>query len=384
VSQIFYVPTRVFSGAGCVTADAAAFRALGKKALVVTGKSSAKVTGAEADVKAALASQGLGCVVYDGIPPNPGFTEVREAAALARKEGCDFIIGIGGGSPLDAAKAIAVLAANDLTDEQLLTPPFANAPLPLAAIPTTAGTGSEVTNVAVLRNERLGQKSYVLDPLVVPHVAILDPTLTAGLPPLLTAATGFDALTHAIEAYTSRMANPMSDAHALHAIRLVAANLERVVKKGDDLEARSAMQSAATLAGWAITSASVGLVHGMSHAIGARHGVPHGVGNGILLPHVMRWNAANPAAAARYADVATALGADRSGKTPIEAAALAAERVEALLAATGHPRRLSEVSVPKDDLSTCAEIAMLDPVVLTNPRGISSPYEIESVYEGAF
>ena len=209
---------------------------------------------------------------------------------------------------------------------------------------------------------------------------MLDPTLTVGLPPLLTAATGFDALTHAIEAYTSRIANPMSDAQALHAIRLIAANLETAVKKGTDLDARSAMQSAATLAGWAIGSANVGLVHGMSHALGARYGVPHGMGNAILLPHVMRFNAARPEAAKRLADVAIALGAKVNG----DPAAAAAAKVSELLAAVGHPTKLSDVRVPKDDLGPCSDVAFLDPANIYSARMVLGAGEIEQLYKEAF
>jgi alcohol dehydrogenase class IV len=247
-------------------------------------------------------------------------------------------------------------------------------------VPTTAGTGSEVTNVAVVKNTSLKVKSYIGDRYIVPDLAVLDPTLTVGLPPLLTAATGFDALTHAIEAYTSRIANPMSDAQALHAIRLIAANLETAVKNGSDLAARSAMQSAATLAGWAIGSANVGLVHGMSHALGARYGVPHGMGNAILLPHVMRFNAARPEAAKRLADVAVALGVAPGG----DAAAAAADKVTALLAATGHPQKLGEVRVPKDDMGPCSEVAILDPANLYNARMVLGAGEIEQLYAQAF
>jgi alcohol dehydrogenase len=212
----------------------------------------------------------------------------------------------------------------------------------------------------------------------------LDPTLIVGLPPLLTAATGFDALTHAIEAYTSRLANPMTDAQALHAIRLIAANLEISVRDGGNIAARTAMQSAATLAGWAIGSANVGLVHGMSHALGARYGVPHGSGNAVLLPHVMRFNAERPEAAARLKDVALALALDVHGKTPAEAASAAADKVHALLGATGHPNKLSALKVPKDDLASCSEVAFLDPANLYNARMVLFPAEIEQLYQQAF
>jgi alcohol dehydrogenase class IV len=215
-------------------------------------------------------------------------------------------------------------------------------------------------------------------------VAILDPTLTVGLPRRLTASTGLDALTHAIEAYTSKAANPMADAQAIHAVRLIAANLVRAVTKGDDLEARTAMQSAATLAGWSISSSAVGLVHSMSHTIGARYEVPHGTGNGILLPHVMRFNSGLPQVAARTVDVAVALGVPTHGMSAEQAAAAAADAVAKLLVDCGHPAKLSEVGVPRDELAACSEVAMVDMANAATARRASFPGEIEEIYRAAY
>ncbi len=240
-----------------------------------------------------------------------------------------------------------------------------------------------MTNVAVIKNEHIGTKAYILDPLVAPDLAILDPTLIVGLPARMTAATGLDALTHAIEAYTARTANPMSDAQALHAIRLIARWLPRAVAEGTDLEARTQMQTAATLAGWSISSSAVGLVHAMSHTIGARHGVPHGIGNGILLPHVMRFNGSVPLAAARYVEVAQALGVAVDGGSPNNATTAAADAVDALLRACHHPTRLSEVGVPKDAFAACAAIAVTDLAGVTNARR-ATPGEIEELYRAAW
>jgi alcohol dehydrogenase len=222
-----------------------------------------------------------------------------------------------------------------------------------------------------------------MDPLVAPDLAILDPTLTVGLPPRMTAATGLDALTHAIEAYTARSANPMSDAQALHAIRLISRWLPRAVAEGTDVQARTHMQTAATLAGWAISSSTVGLVHAMSHTIGARHGVPHGIGNGILLPHVIRFNGDVPAAAARHVEVAQALGAPVDTGSPEKATAAAADAVDALLRACHHPTRLSEVGVPKDAIAACAAIAITEMAGVGSARRASQG-EIEALYRAAW
>ena len=224
-------------------------------------------------------------------------------------------------------------------------------------------------------------KAYVLDALVAPDLAVLDPTLIVGLPPRMTAATGLDALTHAIEAYTARAANPMSDAQALHAIRLIAKYLPRAVANGSDLEARTQMQTAATLAGWAISSSTVGLVHAMSHTIGARHGVPHGIGNGILLPHVIRFNGGIPSNAVRHVEVAQALGV--AIEAPEKAHLAAAAAVDALLRVCEHPTKLSEVGVPREALGACSEVAVTDLAAAYTARR-ASPGEIEELYKAAF
>jgi acyl-CoA reductase-like NAD-dependent aldehyde dehydrogenase/alcohol dehydrogenase class IV len=375
-----YEPTtRIISGPGSVSRLTGELAEQRKERILLITDAGVMKAGLVERVKDAIGSRLA--AIFSEVPQDSGLEVIDAAAELGRKHGVDAVMSVGGGSVIDTAKATVVAitgnirAIQALGFQQLLGPQLMH-----IVVPTTAGTGSEVTNVAVVKNTSLKVKSYIGDRYIVPDLAVLDPTLTVGLPPLLTAATGFDALTHAIEAYTSRIANPMSDAQALHAIRLIAANLETAVKNGSDLAARSAMQSAATLAGWAIGSANVGLVHGMSHALGARYGVPHGMGNAILLPHVMRFNAARPEAAKRLADVAVALGVAPGG----DAAAAAADKVTALLAATGHPQKLGDVRVPKDDMGPCSEVAILDPANLYNARMVLGAGEIEQLYAQAF
>jgi alcohol dehydrogenase class IV len=253
-------------------------------------------------------------------------------------------------------------------------------PVPHVVIPTTAGTGSEVTNTAVIHHIDAGRKVYVLDDKMIPDVAILDPMLTTGLPHALTASTGMDALTHAIEAAVSRTPNAISEGLALQAIRMIAETLPVVVEKPQDLEARVQMQLASTMAGWAFNVAGVGLVHGMSHALGARHRVPHGTANGILLPHVMRYNA--DAAAPKLALVARALGVTAPGSDR-ELALLAAQAVADLLKRIKHPLKLSEVGVPESDFGACAALAAQDGATMTNPRPPRGAGEIVAVYREA-
>jgi aldehyde dehydrogenase (NAD+) len=374
--------TRILSGPGSIVRLHAELDAMDKsRALVVTD---AGVVGAGllARLREALGHRIV--AVFDGVEQDSGLGIVDAAVELGRASNADVIVSLGGGSCIDTAKAVSVCLANGWRAIEAIGMHHLPGPTTLhIAIPTTAGTGSEVTNVAVIKNERTGTKAYILDALVAPDLAILDPLLIVGLPARMTAATGLDALTHAIEAYTGRAANAMSDAQALHAIRLIARWLPRAVAEGKDLEARSQMQTAATLAGWAISSSTVGLVHAMSHTIGARHGVPHGIGNGVLLPHVMRFNGGLPAAAARHVEVAHALGVAVDVGAPGNAAALAADAVDALLRVCNHPTRLSEVGVPKEALGACSEIAVTDLAAAATARR-ASPGEIEELYRTAW
>lgn len=322
--------------------------------------------------------------VFAEVPQDSGLEVIDRAAALGREHGADAVLSLGGGSVIDTAKGVAVALAKNLRAIETLGIHHLTEPsLFHVAVPTTAGTGSEVTSAAVIKNHTLRIKTYIVDRFITPNLAVLDPTLTVGLPPGLTASTGMDALTHAIEAYTSKQSNPMADAQALHAIRLIAKNLARAVQQGDDLAARAEMQSAATLAGWAIASAQVGLVHGMSHTLGARHGVPHGTGNGILLPHVLRYHARSKATHERLTEVARALGADVSGLSAADAAAKAADAVATLLVACAHPTRLSEVGVPAEDLPTSAQVAFVDIANLAAARRPAHPGDILEIYEAA-
>jgi aldehyde dehydrogenase (NAD+) len=291
------------------------------------------------------------------------------------------VVSVGGGSVIDTAKAVAIcLGAGGKAIDHVGVQMMRGTPLPHVVLPTTAGTGSEVTNCAVIRHAELGRKVYILDDKLIPNAAILDPMLTAGLPRGLTASTGMDALTHAIESIVSKQANPISEGLALQAIRMIAEFLPAVIERPGELEARVQMQLAASMAGWAPSIAGVGLVHGMSHALGARHGVPHGTANGILLPHVMRFN--TEAAGAKLAQVARALGCN--GQNEEAALALAgADAVAKLLAGTGHPTRLSEVGAKAGDLAACAELALTDGATATNPRAVRSADEVVAVYRQA-
>lgn len=379
-----YEPTtRIISGPGCVARLHSEMAAAGHQRVLVISDAGLEKAGAVARVRQVLGSRVA--AVFTDVPQDSGLEVVDAAVAVGMQAGADAIVSLGGGSVMDTAKAVAVALKLGIKAIQTLgMHALTGAVMPHYAVPTTAGTGSEVTNMAVIRNRALKVKGYIVDRQIIPVTAFLDPQLTVGLPAGLTASTGMDALTHAIEAYTSKLANPMTDAQALHAIRLLVAHLPTAVKDGTDMAARTQLQTAATLAGWAIASANVGLVHGMSHALGARHGVPHGAGNGVMLPHVMGFNAEDKRGASRLRDVAVALGADVSGVSDAQAAAAAGDAVVKLLVATGHPTSLKALNVPQDDLEKTAQSAFVDPANMTNVRRVTSPAQILELFQQAF
>lgn len=256
--------------------------------------------------------------------------------------------------------------------------------VPHIAIPTTAGTGSEVTNFAVIMNEseRVDGKVLFIGDDYAPVLAILDPNTIASLPAGLTASTGMDALTHAIEATVSLNHNHLADAMATHAVQLIVRNLGDCIEDGSNLVARSAMQNAAAMAGWAFQSAGTGLVHAMAHALGAKCGVPHGTANGVLLPVIMEFNLES--CVAQMAMVGLALGASKAGgASETELAAAAPEAVRQLMRATNHPTRLGELGVKQESLASCIPLAMADPAGFANPRPFT-PEQVSELFLAAF
>jgi len=325
--------------------------------------------------------------VFDAVPQDSGLAVVDAAADAGRRVGATAVVSVGGGSVIDTGKGVALALGLDLPAAGLVgINHLRGRPAFHAVVPTTAGTGSEATDVAVLRDESRGVKAYVVDRLVVPDVALLDPLLTRSLPPALTAAPAIDAVSHAVEAVVSRLAHPFSDLAALEALRLIAANLPRALVAPADVAARGALLAAAHAAGHAIATARVGLVHAMSHVLTARYGTPHGVANGVLLPHVMRWNASVPATHAAYARVAAAL-AGASAMPPVAdaaAAAAAADHVAALVAASGLPTTLAALGVPATALPESAAAVLEDVALLTNPRRPEGAADVEAVFRAAW
>lgn len=326
-------------------------------------------------VRAGLESAGTEVVgVFSDVPPNSEVEVVKRCAAAATAGGAEGIVVLGGGSAMDTAKAANIVFSlgGDLVADYSGSQTIPRALKPLIAIPTTAGTGSEVTSSAVIFDEASQRKLSFNDSFLRPQLALLDPELTLSLPPKATAMTGMDALTHAIEAYTSAQANPMSDALAMKAVKLIRTNLLKAVERGDDLEARSHMMIASNMAGIAFDHAMVGVVHAMSHATGGIAHVPHGLANSIYLPYGMEYNL--EVAAERYAGLARRLGVDTSAMSAPEAARAAVQAVRELRAALkracGLPDRLREAGVAEGQLEEIAATAVEDGASFFNPREV--------------
>jgi alcohol dehydrogenase class IV len=345
-----------------------------------------RATGLVERVEAGIVDGGLELAgVFDDVPQDSSTDVVERCAAAAEEAGADSFLAVGGGSVMDTAKvADAVFTHGGSAAEQegfFLMPREDDGmgrPLeiaPLACIPTTAGTGSEVSMAAVIKDPERKVKLEIADFPLFPRLAILDPESTRTLPPRVAAATGMDAMTHAIEGYVSTDWGPHQDARSLHALRIIRANLERAVERGeDDEEARGNMLIAANLA----ITISLGSVHAMSHPAGAHFGVPHGVANAIHLPHVVRHNAAGGADIAdRYRDVGEVFDVADSDIGE----ALAAYLTE-LIARIGLPTRLSEVGVPEDGIPVLVEGAMGDGTTLLNPREMGEQ-DYEALYRAA-
>ena len=310
-------------------------------------------------IRRKLADAGLDVAVHDGITPDPTYPVLTAGYDAVRAHGSDAILAIGGGSVIDAAKVIDAMAVSGKTPERLVGVMKVGKPmLPLFAIPTTAGTGSEVTVAAVVTDPVKHAKSAVIDPKLVPMATALDPTLMTGMPKPITAATGMDALTHAVEAYTNLWPHKETAWHATAAVRMIFANLPRACEHPDDLEAREAMAVASFYAGLAFTKAYVGYVHAFSHKIGGMYGVPHGLGNAITLPYVLDFLQDQRWAQQRLADLAVAIGAGSASEAKPALAARFIERVRELNRSVGIPEKIDALKT--DDIAHIAEAAMIE------------------------
>lgn len=377
----FYIPAINLMGAGCLQEAAADIKGYGyRKALIVTDKILNQI-GVVTKLTALLAQSGIDSVVFDETKPNPTTTNVEAGLAMIKANGCDCVISLGGGSPHDCAKGIALVAANggNIKDYEGVDR-SAKPQLPLIAINTTAGTASEMTRFCIITDEARHVKMAIIDKHVTPLMSVNDPELMLAKPAGLTAATGMDALTHAIEAYVSTIATPVTDASAVMAIQLIAKHLRTAVNQGDDLHAREQMAYAQFLAGMAFNNASLGYVHAMAHQLGGFYDLPHGVCNAVLLPHVQAYNA--QVSAARLKDVAGFMGVDVSAMSDEQGAAAAIEAIKALARDVKIPAGLEQLGVKVDDFDTLASNALKDACGFTNPKQASHE-EIVAIFRAA-
>jgi alcohol dehydrogenase len=341
----------------------------GKRVLVVTDPGFLR-TGLVDPVRASLERQGMQVTTYSDVLADPPEAVVEAAAAFARQQGAELVVGLGGGSSMDVAKLVAVLAGSEQPLAQMYgIGKVSGKRLPLVQVPTTAGTGSEVTNIAIVTTGET-TKMGVVAPQLYADLAVLDANLTVGLPPVVTAATGIDAMVHAIEAYTSRhKKNPLSDMLARQALSLLSSNLVKACENGRDLEARQAMLLGACLAGQAFSNAPVAAVHALAYPIGGIFHVAHGLSNSLVLPHVLRFNL--PAATNHYAELAGIVVPHASGSEEARAHALIVA-MQQIAKITGVETTLQQVGITEHDLDRLADDAMLQTRLLgNNPRELT-------------
>lgn len=363
----FATSNKIIFGRGSFERLKEELEGLGNKALIVTGRKSLKESGIKDRLEDILSSKGISWVYFDGIPSDPEVTLVDEGRRIARENGCDFVIGIGGGSSIDVAKAIAVLFDKPLpTIEYISGKKIGKRGIPCVAIPTTAGTGSEVTKNSVLTDRVKNAKRSLRENVVLPDLAIVDPLLTLTLPRDMTAWTGLDALVQAIESYVSKGANVLTDCIALQATKLIMGNLLKAVRNGNDIDAREGMSIGSLMAGIALANARLGAVHGLAHPLGLNYRIHHGLICGVLLPGVIRFNI--PIAEKKYAELYRAIEPSGWQMSDKECALKFLEAVERLLDELSIPRRLRDFGVKEEDLKSIALQSQSSESLKANPR----------------
>ena len=374
-----------YYGAGCRSVIADEVRKRGfSKALLVTDKDLIRFGVAE-KIEEVLRNAGIPYEIFSDLKANPTITNVKDGVAAFKAAGADFIIALGGGSSIDTAKAVGIVVNNpEFADVRSLegTAETKHRAVPTFAIPTTAGTAAEVTINYVITDEEARKKMVCVDPNDIPMCAIIDCELMYSMPKGLTAATGMDALTHAIESYITPGAWTMSDMFEMKAIELIARHLKNAVDNGTDTAAREGMAEAQYIAGMGFSNVGLGIVHSMAHPLGAFYDTPHGVANALLLPYVMEYNAESPARS-KYLDIARAMGVDTTGMSVDEGVAVAIGAVRALSLSIGRPQRLHEIGVKREDIPALAVAAFNDVCTGGNPRP-TSVEDIAALYETAY
>ncbi|MGJ6125809.1 iron-containing alcohol dehydrogenase [Mycolicibacterium sp. Y3] len=362
----FHAPEIVFGLDSMAEAAHAALRLGGLRPLLVTDPGLIEAGWVD-ELVGHLRDQGVQAQVWSALTPNPKDHEITAGHEFYRSRGCDVLIALGGGSVIDAAKGIAILAANggDILDYAGVDKATMPIP-PLVVLPSTSGTGADVSQFCIVTDTTRNTKITILGRALVPDITVIDPRLLTTMPEWLNAATGLDALTHGIEAFVSLGHNQLTDHHALRSVVMVTENLVTTIERPQDMPARVLMAQAALEAGLAFTNAILGAAHAMSHQVGGLLDLPHGVINGVLLPHVVRFNAeADPAP---FATIAACLGIADKRAPDLESALALADRLQDLARQVGVPRGLAELGVREDDVPVLARNAMADACLTTNPR----------------
>ena len=382
-THVFYSPTKITVGMNTAAQVVNEVKQFGGSRVLIVTDPGVLAAGLIEPIESSLSSGDIACIVYGGVEPEPPSRVIDQGAEIFKTEGCDMVLGVGGGSSLDVAKGISILAVNKgriLDYCGIDQVPHKGAPMIL--MPTTSGTGSEVTRVLVLTDEEQNAKNVVFTPYALANAAIIDPLLSLSMPPTVTADTGLDAMVHAIETYVSMNANEFSDIFAERAIRLIAGNLPAAWAKGSNLDARYNMSLAATLAGLAFGSGGLGAVHALAYPLGTEYHMTHGRTNAIMLPHVMRYNL--PGSPEKYAQIAVAMGKDIEGYPSLEAAELAVEAVRELLDTVNVSCRIKEYGIPETDLPILVDGGMKQArLFVPNPRDLAEE-DVSAIYREAY
>jgi alcohol dehydrogenase class IV len=373
-------PARIVFGNGCAPQCAEYLAQRGVKRVLLV--SSSPVLPTLGDVKAALQKCGIETVQAVPVDSEPTRALFEAVLEFARSEKIDGVLGIGGGSAIDVAKLVAALTYGKQTAPEVFgTNLLAGRALPLVCLPTTAGTGAEVSPNAILLDETDELKKGVVSPHLVPDAAFVDPLLTVSVPPAVTAATGLDALTHCIEAYANKFAHPIVDTYALQGIKLISKNLFRAVRNGNDVEARAALALGSLYGGLCLGPVNTAAVHALAYPLGGRFHIAHGVSNALLLPHVLRFNFS--AAPERYAEISVALGVARNGSA-LTTAEHGVEFLSQLSRDCGVPQKLSDLKISRDAIPALAKSAMQVQRLLKNNLRPLTEADAAQIYTAAF
>lgn len=373
-----FVSPEIIFGAGSRHSVGNYAATFGARRVLVVSDPGVVEAGWAGDVLASLDRQGIPHVLFTAVSPNPRVEEVMAGAELYRASACDVIVAVGGGSPMDCAKAIGIVAAHGRSILELEGVDTIRMPSPpLILIPTTAGTSADVSQFVIISNQTERMKFSIVSKAVVPDVSLIDPETTLSMDPFLSACTGIDALVHAIEAFVSTGSGPLTDPHALEAIRLIGGNLVAMIANPQDIALREQIMLGSMQAGLAFSNAILGAVHAMSHSLGGFLDLPHGLCNAVLVEHVVAFNF--DAAPERFRRVAETLGIDCRGLTPPQVRARLVEHLIAFKQAVGFEDNLRRHGVGSADIPFLSRHAMRDPCILTNPRQ-STQRDVEVVY----